>query len=284
MVTLYQADAAGIEGALAVADAGTAFVEANLVDTGDGGMSFGPADGTQRAGAAALVIAGLAERREHTGEDTYDDLLEALGTFLAGQVQPNGSVWGDWSPETQAAVPDTFSKFYTGEAFWALARLHTAFPDQGWDDPALRVMRYLAEDRDEAEGWWPTIPDHWAAYGLAEVARWPGGEPGGQLTDSARAYAHHQAELQSAQIRYESQRTNSFVSHYTRGRQTLGAGLGTIGEGFISLWRLAERDQAFDIDREALRQRTLCTTSVLIDRQVDGDEAETFPDLSLIHI
>ena len=66
-----------------------------------------------------------------------------------------------------------YSKYYTGEAYWALARLHRAFPSEGWGKPADRIGAYLAKSRDEAEGHWPPIPDHWAAYGAAETVEFP---------------------------------------------------------------------------------------------------------------
>ncbi len=279
LVSLYQADRAGFDGAREAADSGMDFVLDRLVDTGDGGQSFGPTDGLNRVGGAALAVAGLVERREHTGDDRYDDVMMSFGRFMEGQVTETGSVNGDWDPATGAAVPDSFSQFYTGEVFWALARLHTIFPDQGWDAPTERIMRYVAEDRDRVEPWFPDIPDHWAAYAMAEMARWPEYRNGDRaFSDAALAYATRQAQFQSVQIRYESQRTNSLISHYTRGRQTLGAGLGTIGEATDALWRFSERRPEWDVDRTVLRERTLCTASVLVERQVDDREALTFPN------
>ena len=77
------------------------------------------------------------------------------------------------------------------------------------------------------------------------------------------------ASLFGVQVRYESQRTNGFPSRVTRGRQTLGAGLGTIGEGLANLptrirpgrpcgaapgWR-ARRPSALDGQRAVLVER-----------------------------
>ena len=44
---------------------------------------------------------------------------------------------------TGAPVPDRTSRYATGEAAWALAQLHNLFPDEGWDEPARRVLDYL---------------------------------------------------------------------------------------------------------------------------------------------
>ncbi|NIR42228.1 MAG: hypothetical protein GWN79_29195, partial [Actinobacteria bacterium] len=80
-------------------------------------------------------------------------------------------------------VTDTRSPFFTGEILWALARLHLTFPDAGFDEPALRVRRYLVEDRDATEAPWPPVSDHWGAYAFETMSRWP--EPPG-LTDGER--------------------------------------------------------------------------------------------------
>ena len=63
-----------------------------------------------------------------------------------------------------------YSKYYTGEAYWALARLERVFPDEGFGAVADRIGAYLATTRDEAEDYWPPIADHWAGYGLADTA------------------------------------------------------------------------------------------------------------------
>ena len=128
-------------------------------------------------------------------------------------------------------MPDSWSKYFTGETFWALTLLHRAFPDAGYGDAAERIAHYIATERREVEGFQPDVPDHWAAYGFAVMTTWPDWE----LPDEYLPYVRRQAGLQSLQIRYESQRTNSLFSYRTRGRQTLGAGLGTIGEA-LSNW------------------------------------------------
>ena len=93
-----------------------------------------------------------------------------------------------------------YSKYYTGEAYWALARLHRAFPGEGWGEAADRIGAYLATSRDEVEGHWPPIPDHWAAYGMSETVEFPErGRP--PLTEDELAYARRQAELFGIQAR-----------------------------------------------------------------------------------
>ena len=93
-----------------------------------------------------------------------------------------------------------YSKYYTGESYWALARLHRTFPGEGWGAAADRIGAYLATSRDEVEDYWPPIPDHWAAYGVSETVEFPErGRP--PLTDDELAYARRQAELFGIQAR-----------------------------------------------------------------------------------
>ena len=67
--------------------------------------------------------------------------------------------------------------------------------------PPGRVSAYLATERDDVEGNWPPVPDHWAAYGLAELVA-----AGVGLTDGEVAYAESQAESFGVQVRWVSQR------------------------------------------------------------------------------
>ena len=87
------------------------------------------------------------------------------------------------------------SKYYTGEAYWALARLHLLFPDDGFGAVADRIGNYLATQRDDVEGHWPPIPDHWVAYGLSETVTFPERDDRQPLTDAELDYARRQAGL-----------------------------------------------------------------------------------------
>src|SRR4029453_14271261 len=96
------------------------------------------------------------------GDSYYDDLMRRLGRYLVAQTEPSGAVlayydWGAGKPR-----PGEYSQYYTGEAYWALARLHLLFPGEGWDKAANRIGAYLATKRDDAEHHWPPIADHWA--------------------------------------------------------------------------------------------------------------------------
>lgn len=266
-MSLEQAAAAGIPGAAESADAGLDWVIANLYE-GPGFRALAEPGKAIRVGASGLLTAALVERRARTGDTQYDPLLHDLGAFLTVVVNDRGQVMGEWSPETQLPVPDSSNQFFTGEVMWALALLHREFPDRGYDATALRIADYLATERDDVEGWWPDVPDHWAAYGFAAMTDWPGGAP---LTAEHRRYIRKQMGIQSMQIRWESQRTNSWLSHHTRGRQTLGAGMGTIGEALDHWWIVATRVPELNGHADAVFDRAQCAAGAIIDRQVRSD-------------
>ena len=169
---LYQAAAAGLPGALRSADRGTEWALDRLLER-DGWAAVDWRGRRSTTGATALLVAGLTIRREATGDTRYDDVLRRLGRFLLAQTEPSGAVLASYDPARGAPVPGEYSKYYTGEAYWALARLHRAFPGEGWGEAADRIGAYLATSRDEVEDHWPPIADHWAAYGLAETVEFP---------------------------------------------------------------------------------------------------------------
>ena len=238
----------------------------------------GDGDGRFGSGASALLTAALVLRRERTGDDRYDEVLHDLGAFLTAMVNERGQVYGTYDPHAGAPVPESWSKYFTGETFWALTLLHRAFPDGGYGDAAERIAHYIATERREVEGFQPDVPDHWAAYGFAVMTTWPGWE----LPDEYLPYVRRQSGLQSLQIRYESQRTNSLFSYRTRGRQTLGAGLGTIGEA-LSNWQIvAGATPALSDIREPLAERAVCVGGVLVDRQVGADDVAADDDPALV--
>jgi hypothetical protein len=153
------------------------------------------------------------------------------------------------------------SRYATGEVGWALARLHTTFPSEGWEAPAIAILDHLATERDQDEQLLPAPwPDQWAAYLLAELA------PTGLSAEQA-AYARTLAERFGVLLRTESQKDGwppiPFVDVRAR-----GAGLGVWVEGLGSLARVAEVDPRLADIGPALDERLACGAGVLVDRQV----------------
>ena len=272
-MSLYQAAAAGHEGALDVADAGASWALDHLLPL-EGGLAFGQADRDVPVGATGLLVAGLAERRALTGDRSHDAELRAMGRFLAAMVEPSGAVVAYWDADAGRPATAVPSPFFTGEVHWALALLHRELPGEGWDEPAARVGRYLAVERDRAERWFPDIADHWAAYGLAVQAAWPGGTVDGETV----AYARRQGGLAGFQVRWESQRTGSTPNELVRGGPTLGAGLGTLGEQLAGLWALADRTPRLADLRAPLAERAACVAGMLAQRQISPEAAADLPE------
>jgi hypothetical protein len=278
VMSLYQAHAAGVAGALEVADRGVEWAEAHLVEHDDW-VAVEPASNRVTTGAAGLLVAGLAERRRATGDAVHDELMRALGRFLLVHVEESGAVIESWNRREQRPAFGRYSPFFTGEVYWALALMHEAFPSEGWDEPARRIGHYLATDRDRVEGYFPDVPDHWAAYGMWVTTRWS--EPGGSdrpLTPQQVAYVERQAGLGSVQVRWESQRVDDFPRYLLRGRRTLGAGLGTLGEQLTGLWQVAVADDRLRHLADPIAERALCVAGMVVERQVGAADAGGFAD------
>jgi hypothetical protein len=274
-MSLYQAHEAGIEGALEIADAGTEWSLSHLLEH-DGWAAVAPTSQVP-TGGTALLLAGLAIRRDATDDPRYDDEMRAMGRFLEAMTEPSGAVLAVWDSREERPIPGVYSQFFTGEAYFALALLAHVDPDGGWDAVADRIGHYLATERDEAEEIFPPTSDHWAAYGLAASAL-----GAGPLSDAERDYALRQAGIFSVQVRYESQRTGEGLNRWVlRGPRALAAGVGTLGEGLGSLWQLAEHDDVVAGERDAIGERLRCVAGMLVERQKDATQAaETArPDL-----
>ena len=205
--------------------------------------------------------------------------MHDLGAFMVSMVNERGQVYGSGTPRPGAPVPESWSKYYTGEVFWALTLLHRVFPETATARPPERVARYIATERTEVEQFEPDLPDHWAAYGFSVMSSWPGFE----LPDEYDYYVRRQAGIFGMQIRYESQRTNSLFSYVTRGRQTLGAGLGTVGEALSQWTVVAASETRFRDILGPLAERSRCTAGARAERQVGDRDVGADDDRDAVH-
>jgi small neutral amino acid transporter SnatA (MarC family) len=267
---LYQAAAAGLPGALRSADRGTEWALDRLLRS-DGWAAL-EGDGRVTTGATALLAAGLTIRREATGDSRYDEVLGELGRFLEAQTEPSGAVLASYDAARGAPVPDEYSKYYTGEAYWALGRLHRAFPDDGWGEAADRIGAYLATSRDDVEGHWPPIPDHWAAYGAAETVEFPerGSPP---LTEDELRYARRQAELFGFQARWLAHYHGPWGGVVRGGYEPRGGWYGVVGEALTGWWMTALAEPRLADLRGPIADRATCVAGLAIDEQSDAEEA-----------
>ena len=267
---LYQAAAAGLPGALRSADRGTEWALDRLLER-DGWAALA-AQPEVDTGATALLVAGLSIRREATGDRRYDAVMRRLGRFLLAQTQPSGAVLATYDEARGAPVPGLYSKYFTGEAYWALARLEHAFPEEGWGEAADRIGAYLATSRDEVEDHWPPIPDHWAAYGMAETAELREGDPS-PLTADEVAYARRQAELFGAQARWLAQRYGPWGGVVRPGYAPRGGWYGVIGEALTGWWLTAGEEPRLAALRDAIGERATCVAGLAISAQADAADA-----------
>jgi small neutral amino acid transporter SnatA (MarC family) len=266
---LYQAAAAQLPGALRSADRGTAWALGELLERGR--WAAVEYLGEVPAGASALLAAGLAIRREATGERRYDETLRRLGRFLRAQTEPTGAVLAEYDPVAGAPVAGEYSDYYTGEAYWALALLHRAFPGEGWGVVADRIGAYLATSRDDVEDHWPPLPDHWAAYGAAETVEFP--KRGGALTADEVDYARRQAELFGSATRWVSQQFGPWGELVRGGDKPRGGGFGVISEALTGWWLVARQEPRLADLEDPIAERAACIAGLAVDAQSTADEA-----------
>lgn len=262
---LYQAAAEGYPGAMESADRGVEWARANLIDNGD--WSAVAHNGRAATGTAALLVAGLVERRLTTGDTVHDELMHRLGRFMVAQTLPSGAVIAQYDANAMRPVADSRSKYYTGEAYWAIARLHRLFPDAGYGAVADAIGNYLATERDDVEGHWPPVPDHWFAYGLAETVEFPERDPQRPLTDAELAHMRRQAGLFGGQVRWVSQQAGPW-GRFVRGTHVVrGGGYGVVGEALTGFWQVARADERLADLRAPIAARAVCIAGLAQDEQ-----------------
>ncbi len=270
LLALEQAVGDGHADAAPVADAGWQYLERHRVATAEGGLAVSDGEGAWLdVGASALAASAWALRLARGGPP---EPLRRLGAFLVGQLEANGAVAGGREPD--GTVDHRRSRFSTGEVTWALQRLATSFPGDGFDEPADRALRYLVLERDGAEDWFPAIADHWGAYALASRPDAAGGAVAGLPPEHVVGYRRTLAGRFSVQVRWESQRRpGRAFSAATRGRPATGAAIGTLGEGLGQLAGSAS-DAA---ERRGLERQLRCAAGLLVARQ-DRTVARDDPD------
>src|SRR5574341_28433 len=137
-MSLYQAAGRlGDADALAAADRALGWMVDHLASR-DGWSALDWPGGRPGLGATALMTAGLAERRVATGDSSHDELMRELGRFMVAMQRDDGGFYNGWDTSGDKPLPGT-SKYYPGEAFWAITLLDKAFPGEGWGDAAHRA-------------------------------------------------------------------------------------------------------------------------------------------------
>jgi len=273
-MSLYQyAAAAGRPEVVAEADRGLAFMLERLLTEGDWQAWQAPGEEVQ-LGSNALLVAALVMRRQATGDHGYDDLMRRVGRFLLARQQPDGSMHAYWNPATRQPVP-VQGKFATGEAAWALALLDRELPGEGWAESALPTLDYLALRRDRDMGYLTRMPDHWAAYALAELGP-------AALDDARSAYSRQLAGYFGVRLRFEAQRRGTGLNLLVRWVPGTPAGVGTASEGIAAIWRLAQEDGRLADLVPNVEDRMACYAGMMVERQATPAEAAGYPRPALV--
>jgi hypothetical protein len=269
VMSLYQLAASGDLRGVAAAERGLVFIDANL-RRHDDWIAFAPELGLRSIGATSLALAALLNRRQLTDDQNYDEIARDMGRFILAQQEPRGSILSSWDTATGEPVPETYGRFATGEAFWALTLLAEAFPEEEvWQQAAGRVAHYLSTDRDDVEEL-TLFTDHWAAYAFAEL-------DANLIGNAEREYARKQAGLLGTSARLDSQSDSGPLGQLARGPRTTGSGLGTIGEGLGGYWRLSRSDTRFADLESDIADRLRCLAGRLVERQATALESANDP-------
>jgi small neutral amino acid transporter SnatA (MarC family) len=134
------------------------------------------------------------------------------------------------------------------------------------------VGAYLATERDEVEDHWPPIPDHWAAYGMAETLEFPErGRP--PLTEDEVDYARSQAGLFGASVRWVSQGSGPWGGLVRREYELRGGGYGVIGEALTGWWLTARGEPRLAGLEEPIAERATCIAGLAVRAQSDAEDA-----------
>jgi hypothetical protein len=130
----------------------------------------------------------------------------------------------------------------------------------------------LLVSRDDEEGHWPPIPDHWAAYGAAETVEFPerGSPP---LTDDELSYARDQAELFGAQARWLAHYHGPWGGIVRGGYEPRGGWYGVVGEALTGWWLTARADPRLADLRAPLAERATCIAGLTIEEQSGAEDA-----------
>ncbi len=271
-MSLYQAFAiSGDRAVLAAADRGLAHSLTSIVEHDDW-MAWQPGRDIE-VGANGLLLAALALRRAATGDPVHDQLMRAMGRFLMMQQQLDGSVFASWDGSDQQPRP-VFGPFATGEAAWALALLDREFPGEGFGEAASLTVDYMGNDRNLAEGYLTSLPDHWAAYTVSDL-------DSELLTDGRIAYARRLAGYFGIRLRFEAQRRGTGLNLWLRWYPGPPAGVGTAGEGIGALHRLSLREPRLADLTAQIEERLVCTAGFMVQRQVSPEEASVAAEPAL---
>ena len=230
-------------------------------------------NGRTTTGATALLVAGLAIRREATGDERYDEDLRRLGRFLLAQTEPSGAVLAEYDEARGEPVAGLYSKYYTGEAYWALGASAPPLPGRGLGrgrrphrrlpgHVARRGRGPLAADPRSLGGLW-AVRDRASSPTVADPP----------LSDDEADYAREQAGLFGMQARYLGQLFGPWGGLVRGSYEPRGGWYGVVGEALTGWWLTAQEDARLADLRAPLAERATCVAGLALDEQSDAEDA-----------
>jgi hypothetical protein len=124
-----------------------------------------------KIGGNALSILALAKYTEVTDDNQYIPIMQDLATWITELLDKNGKLIVHKQKYSTGKASDFVSRFYPGEAIFALVRIHQIDKNEKWLDAAEKIAHYLINIRDKNASINSITTDHWLLYGLNELYR-----------------------------------------------------------------------------------------------------------------
>ena len=225
------------------------------------------------AGASALLVAGLAIRKEATGDTRYDRVLRRLGRFLVGQTEPTGAVLASYDLDARRAGRPASTRSTTRVRPIGRSRCCTELSRTrvGARPPTASAATWRPPaTRSRTTG--RRCPTTGPPTAQAETVEFPE-RAAAPLTDAEVAYARRQAELFGSATRWVSQQAGPWGEVVRGGDTPRGGGYGVISEALTGWWLVAQREPGMANLEGAIAERASCIAGLTVDAQSDGDEA-----------
>lgn len=126
--------------------------------------------GKIKLGGVALAALAEVEAYLTTAESHHLDAANRYAGYLLEALSPDGAFIHQRSWPSRATLPFV-SRYYPGEAIFALARLYEVGGDPRFLAAARQAARYLIEVRDRGLEIGELDHDHWLLYGLEVLDR-----------------------------------------------------------------------------------------------------------------
>lgn len=227
-------------------------------------------EGEVKLGGNALATLALTEYAQATGDEQELELANKLARWMTNQQQASGRFkvhklyWED------GQTSDFRSRYYPGEAVFALAQLYELTNNSKWLNASYRGAKYTGNRLLEDGKIEPAEHDHWLLYGLDRVHSY---RQDPELTKFARRIVDAMARTQHHD---RSQVANPawLGGWYQPARYTPTS---TRCEGLNAAYNLFERVQDSKYKKKTFKSLNL-SVKFLNRGQIGPDKAIMFPE------